>query len=100
MRPCSACVRTNELCVISRESDSCELCVRHHRSCDLAPLSDRELDKLHSEAQRFDDQEAELIAKLARIRRQRRSVLKKLRDLNDREARNILKLEAEEMLLD
>ena len=69
MRLCTRYVRANVLCVTSRDSDSYKRYTRFGNSCDLAPPSDRELNKFHSEAQRFDDQETELITKLTHIRR-------------------------------
>jgi hypothetical protein len=61
MRPCSACTRVGAFCVTFPESESCEQCVRFHRSCELAwPAA--EVERLY----KADD---ELLVKMAEARR-------------------------------
>ena len=61
MRPCSACIRANVLCVTSPESKLYKQCVRFHRSYKLAwPAA--EVERLH----KADDK---LLSKMAETRR-------------------------------
>jgi hypothetical protein len=97
MRSCSSCLRANALCVVSPSSPKCEQCVRHNRQCELASPVDQ-LDKLSEQENKLLDQITESEARTRRLRKQRRLLLKKMRDLGDREAQNIFELEVDEML--
>src|SRR5450755_2831532 len=105
MRPCSQCVSRNLLCVVSASSDHCEQCARTHRQCELAPPAEAIIKRLSREEDRILNQIQEkrrvalkTDAAVTRLRKQRRAVQKKLRDLRDKEMQNILELEAKETL--
>jgi hypothetical protein len=97
MRACSSCLSRNTLCVVSPSSSRCEQCVRHNRQCELDSPVDQ-LDKLSTQENKLLDLISESEAKTRRLRKQRRLLLKKMRDLGDREAQNIFELEVEEMV--
>lgn len=99
MRPCSHCVSFGLLCVMSDDSEHCAECVRTHRWCELAPPSSSEWERLHSQEQKLAEEALAAEAKTIRLRKQRRLIQKKLRDMGDREMKNILDLEMDEMLL-
>jgi hypothetical protein len=104
MRPCSACTRAGILCVTFSESESCEQCVRFHRSYELAwPAA--EIERLHKADDELLSKMAEIRRKaqeadaaLFRLRKQRRALQKRLRSIGDRELENILNLEINELL--
>ena len=75
--------------------DACVECFKFNRRCSLAP-NDSEIQKQFVTKEKLDNKIKETEAKTARFRRQRRLVLKRLRDLGDRESQNILELEADE----
>jgi hypothetical protein len=99
MRFCSCCVKTNVLCVIFPLSESCEQCVRFNRDCELSfPVA--KFDKLSKQEGELFNQITECKTRACRLRKQRRLLLKKIRDLGDREARNIFKIKMDEMVSD
>jgi hypothetical protein len=102
MRSCLGCLQHNVPCVVSDFSDSCERCYRFNRCCELSSPSS-EIARLSREADKLDEQilaertkSIEAEAKSFRLRKQRRLLTKKLRDLGDREAQNIAELEKDE----
>ena len=95
MRTCSHCKDNPVSCIISEASPSCSECVRFHRNCDLAPPT-KELSKTLRELNRIDEETLDLERKILRLRKQKTLLRKRARDLGDREAQNILELEAEE----
>jgi hypothetical protein len=96
MRACSGCVSRCVVCVVSPEVDACVECFKFNRRCSLAP-NDSEIQKQFVAKEKLDNEIKETEAKAARLRKQRRLVLKRLRDLGDRESQNILELEADEL---
>jgi hypothetical protein len=98
MRPCSYCVSRDYLCVMSAASEHCEQCIRKHRHCELAPPADGEFERLAAQERHLTEEALAAEAKAMRLRKQRRLVRKKLRDLGDKEMQNILDLEMEEAL--
>lgn len=97
MRPCSSCVRLSVPCFTSPAHESCEQCLRANRSCDLAaPLA--EIDRVLQKAEKLQTEALEAEAKAHRLRKQRRSLLKKARELGAREEKNIEELEVDEMM--
>jgi hypothetical protein len=57
-----------------------------------------QLDKLSEQENKLLDQIIESEARIRRLRKQRRLLLKKMRDLGDRKTQNIFKLEVNEIL--
>ena len=95
MRPYGRCFSEGLFYIISDISDSCERCHRFDRYCNLNP-SFKKIAKLFCEANKLDEQILKIKAKNLRLRKQRRLLIKKLRELSDREAQNITKLEKNE----
>src|SRR5450755_3217972 len=96
MRACSSCLSRNTLCVVSPSSFRYEQCVRYNRQCELDfPVN--QLDKLSTQENKLLDLISESEAKTRRFRRQRRLLLKKMRDLGDREGQNIFEMEMKEI---
>jgi hypothetical protein len=97
MRAYSACLSRNVLCVMSPSSSKCEQCIRHNRQCELdSPVN--QLDKLSVQENKLLDLISESETKTQRLRKQRRLLFKKMRDLGDREAQNIFELEVNKIL--
>jgi hypothetical protein len=95
MRPCSHCVSSASLCVVSNTSEKCEQCHRFGRPCDLAsPWV--EFDRLQKQSEDLQAKAIEAEAKAHRLRKQRRVLLKKMKALGDREEKNIEEMEADE----
>jgi hypothetical protein len=99
MRPCSACVSRGLLCVVSPLDERCEQCFRNQRSCELASPW-KEFDRLAKHSERLQTEALEAEAKASRLRKQRRLVLKKMKELDARERTNIEELETDERLAD
>ena len=85
MRPCAGYTDNNVPCVIFRFSDSYKRYYRFTCSCDLNFFF-AEIAKIFRTAEKFDKQIFDLTAKSIRLRKQRRLLLKKFRNLNDRKA--------------
>ena len=97
MRPCSSCTRLGVSCITSPAHESCEQCLRSSRVCDLAaPLA--EMERIFKKAEKMQAEALEAEAKAHRLRKQRRALLKKMRELGAREERKIEELEVDEML--
>jgi hypothetical protein len=97
MRPCSACVSRGLTCVVSQLDERCEQCYRNQRSCELAQPWD-EFNRVLKKKKELDKQILAAEAKAIRLRKQRRLLQKKIKSLGNREAQNILDLEADEAL--
>ena len=95
MRTCESCIRHGGECIVPKGQPRCTACDKTNRQCDLAPPG-KEYEKTQDVIEKLDEEELALQQKLARIRKQRRFHLKKLGDMGDREAQNILELEADE----
>jgi hypothetical protein len=97
MRAYSACLSRSVLYVVSPSSSKCEQCVRHNRQYKLdSPVN--QLDKLSVQENKLLNLISENEVKTQRLRKQRRLLLKKMKDLKDRETQNIFELKMNEML--
>ncbi len=95
MRKCTRCAVDGAPCIVSELSDSCERCYRTHRSCELsAPWS--EVQKVLAQSDKLDEQILESQAKILRLRKQKRALVKKLKELGAREEQNVFGLEQDE----
>jgi hypothetical protein len=95
MRPCALYTRLGVLCVTSTAHESCKQCLRSTRSCDLAsPLA--EVERIFKKTEKLQAEALEAEAKAHRLRKQRRTLLKKMRELGARKERNIKNLEIDE----
>jgi hypothetical protein len=73
--------------------------MRFNRDCELFfPIA--KFDKLSKQKKELFDQITEYKTRARRLRKQRRLLLKKIRNLGDRKARNILKLKMNEIIVD
>jgi type I site-specific restriction endonuclease len=99
MRPCASYTAQGCPYVLSPLDDRCEQYIRMLRVCDLASPH-AEYQRLATESARLQDEALRAEAKAARLRRQRRALLKRLHALDAREKVNIEELEADERLLD
>jgi hypothetical protein len=91
MRPYQSCVSARFLCVVSSIFKYCEQYVRRGRSCELAPLDweiirlDREQKELFDKALAAKAVAAQALTKANRYTKQRRLVLKRIKELGRRE---------------
>ena len=104
MRSCIECSRRGLTCMVHPSSQACEQCTRFSRGCDLSspvPLIEklsRQEGEILSEISQAHKTAREAEAKVARLRKQRRLLLKRMKELGDREAQNIFELECDEMV--
>ena len=73
--------------------------MRHGRLCDLA-ASLAEIERLSVQKNKLLEEIAVNDAKIRRLRKQRKQLLKRMRSLGDREAQNITELEIDELMED
>jgi hypothetical protein len=99
MRVCSFCRTHNFLYVVAPESSYCERYFRSYLEYKLAP-PDAKAERLFKKKKRLIFEITVTYTKISRFRKQYRAVMKKLRDLDSRENRNILELEIDEILSD
>jgi hypothetical protein len=95
MRPCSSYMSFGVLCVLSPVDERCEQCYRNQRPCELAPPW-TEFAQLQKEKEKVQQQRLESELKTVRLRKQKRSLLKRIKALSDKEELNILDLEVDE----
>ena len=95
MRRCEACTRFGAECVVTPHSLRCTECDKFNRKCDLAPPG-KEYEKIQDVVEKLDDELLDLQRKAARLRRTRKMHLRKLKEMGDLEAKNILELEEDE----
>ena len=84
-------------CVVTKESDRCVRCNEKNQKCDLAPPG-KEYEKAQGRVDSLTDEILLAEAKVARLRKQRRQELRKLKEMGDQESRNILELEEDERI--
>ena len=98
MRPCASCVLPLAwLCILSTVDERCEQCFRHNRPASWPPRTS-EVERLLRKKEEFEEQILALEAKTLRVRKQKRLLQKKLRELRDREEQNIQDLELDELM--
>jgi hypothetical protein len=89
--------RLNVLYVTLTAYKSCEQYLRSTRRCDLAsPLA--EVERIFKKTEKLQIKAFEAEVKIYRLRKQRRTLLKKIRELGARKKRNIEKLEINEAI--
>jgi hypothetical protein len=98
MRACSFYRIYNFLCVITPESSHCERYFRSYLKYELASLNAK-AERLFKKKKRLVSEIAAAYAKITHFRKQYRAVIKKLRDLGNREDRNILELKMDEVMI-
>ena len=99
MRACSFYRIHNFLYVIALESSHYKRYFRSYLECELAP-PDAKAERLFKKEERLASEITAAYAKISRLRKQHRAVMKKLRDLGNRKDRNILELEIDKILSD
>jgi len=85
--------------VVSKGQEKCLRCFHRGRRCDLAGNWDvwdklREKDEVLSD--KIADVSAEMTARIARLRRERKEIRRKMKEIGDTEALNIEQLEDDE----
>lgn len=81
MRPYSYCTSRDFICVVSDASDYCERCYRANRRCELAPPT-AEMERIMEQDRQMSEKLVEAESRAIRLRKQRRALRKKLRDLS------------------
>jgi hypothetical protein len=99
MRACFFCRIYNFFYVIAPESSHCERYFRSYLECELASLNAK-AERLFKKKERLVSEITVTYTKISRLRKQYRTVMKKLRDLSNRENRNIFKFEIDKILSD
>ena len=74
--------------IFSSDTDEYKEYYFHHRYCNLA-LSLAEIDRINTDREKLNKKILETEAKIFRLRRQRKLLLRHLKKLGDRETRNI-----------
>ena len=97
MRFCQSCSARGVTCRVTRQSLKCENCYRYNLKCDLAS-NYQGMNKALKEAKKLNDEILELRLKLARKEKQRKHWRRRLKDLDDHESQNILKIEATKVI--
>ena len=95
MRFCAGCTGNNVHYIISRFSDSCERYYYLTRFCNLSFFFIK-IAKILRIAEKLNKQILKLAAKNIRLKKQRRLLLKKFRNLNDCKVHNITELKKDE----
>jgi hypothetical protein len=95
IRPYAFYTRLGILYITSAAYKFCEQCLRSTRSCDLtSPLA--EVKRIFKKTEKLQAEALEAEAKAYRLRKQRRMLLKKMRELGARKEKNIENLEINE----
>ena len=95
MRSCENCKSRGCECVVPTGDPRCTECAKYGRKCDLAPPG-KEYERTQDVVEELDEQILAIHSRLARLKKQRKFHLKKLKDMGDREAQNILEIEEDE----
>ena len=95
MRLCNQYFFRDFSCKISLEHDFCENCFRSTRKCDLTSNL-ASMNKIIRENEKLNQEILKLKQKIVRFRTLRRYWRRKLRELDDKESANLLKLKKEE----
>ena len=102
MRACYSCARLGSKCVVTLGSACYTAYNRNNRSYDLAPpgkeykKAQDVVEKLNKDILELYKKDLELKVKITYLKKQRKFHLRKLKDISDYKAQNILKLEADE----
>ena len=97
MRSCQSCSSQGVMCRVTKQSLKCENCYRHNLKCDLT-LDYQSMNKALKEVKKLKNEILELRLKLTRKKKQRKHWRRRLKDFDDREFRNILKIEAKKIV--
>jgi hypothetical protein len=81
IEPCSNCVRHNCTCVSSNDSDRCTECVCRGIKCDQGGFDLSGFNTIQREEERLEHEEEEAITKILCLRKQRRSLKTRAREL-------------------
>lgn len=97
MDSCSNCVRRNVTCVSSpNDSRKCAECVWRRLKCDCMGPEHPDWVKLEKEEERLDREEEETLAKLIRLRKQKRLIRTRGKDMLRRGLKTLDELDAAE----
>ena len=96
MNACSNCMRRNQTCISSADSTKCAGCVRRKVKCDQSGPSHSDWQKLEKEEDRLDQEEEATLAKLLRLRRQKKALKSRGKDMLRRGLKTLDELDAVE----
>ena len=104
MSPCSLCTKQNRRCVVDKErSNRCSECVRAKSACDVKPdswqsnvPSSNDWEAIARQKERLEEQEDEAMAKLLRLRKQRKLLIRREAELAKRGLKFLDELDAVE----
>jgi len=96
MDSCSNCVRRNRTCISSTDSRKCAECVRRKLSCDQMGPSHPDWVKLEREEERLDREEEETLVKLMRLRKQKKMLRSRGKEMLRRGLKTLDELDAAE----
>jgi transposase len=96
MEPCSNCIRRNRTCVSSNDSDRCAEYVRRGVKCDQGGFDLSGFNAIQKEEERLEHEEEEAMAKILRLRKQRKSLKTHARELLRRGLRSLDELDEAE----
>ena len=97
MSACSNCARRNRTCFSSpSDSRKCAECVRRKLKCDQSGPSHNDWIKLEREEERLDQEEEETLAKLLRIRKQKKYLRSRGKEMLRRGLQTLDELDAVE----
>lgn len=104
MPPCSLCVKQNRKCVVDNEwSARCAECVRSKASCDVKPdvwqsnvPSSSDWESIARQKERLEEQEEEAMAKILRLRKQRKLLIRREAEMAKRGLKFLDELDAAE----
>ena len=88
IHPCQNYIKRKLEYILSSDTDKYKKYYLHRRYYDLAPPL-AEIDRINTDRAKLDKKILETETKTFRLRRQRKLLLRRLRKLGDREARNI-----------
>ena len=97
MRSCQFCSSQGVMYRVTKQSLECENYYRHNLKCDLA-LDYQSMNKALKEVEKLKNEILKLRLRLARKEKQRKHWRRRLKDFDDRESRNILKIEAKKII--
>ncbi len=92
MRPCQTYVSFGVSCQINREYLKCEKCYQKNWKYNLVP-NYQKINKTIKEVKKLDDKIMKLRLRIARKTKQKKHQLRRLKDIDNVESKNILKIE-------
>jgi hypothetical protein len=97
MPSCSTCERSGRKCIVADEKSSrCSECVRQGKACDVAGPSMSDWDALDRQEEKLDQEEEEAHMKIIRIKKQKKLLRARRKEMVRRGLRTLDELDAAE----